>query len=102
MSARIATLAAETILKGIRLDGWVNTLTGLGNALRDKAMATRFSASRPLSDAELDNLYHENDLASRVCDVVPEEMLRPGFVLTVPEGNTADAVMERWQELEGH
>ena len=37
-----------------RADSWYNALTGLGNALRDKQMATRFIEGTLLSDDVLD------------------------------------------------
>jgi len=71
-----------------RMDGWVNTKTGLGTD-RDKAMFSSFSSSSLLADSELDDLYHEEDGASLICDKVPEDALRQGFkVKVIPEGSS--------------
>ena len=53
-------------------DGFFNRVTGLGTA-RDKAKFSRFERNRRLSCEELDALYSDDDMASRVCDVVPDE-----------------------------
>lgn len=68
-----------------RADSWVNTLTGLGDALRDKQTYTRFTASVKLSDQELENLFHDNDLAGTICDALPEAALRKGYYLSAEE-----------------
>lgn len=64
----------------VNLDTWSNVLTGLGTA-RDKVTHTDFSVNARLSDQTLEALYHNDDIAARVCDLVPDEMLRQGFGL---------------------
>lgn len=66
-----------------RLDGWVNTLTGLGDAARDKMMSYVFTRSNRIDDETLEALYDEDDMASRICDAVPEAMMRGGFTVKV-------------------
>jgi len=68
-----------------RADSWVNALTGLGSALRDKLTATQFQQSVRLSDATLEALYHGDDCAARICDALPEEALRRGYYLNVED-----------------
>ena len=65
-----------------RFDGFVNFVTALGTS-RDKMAYTSFVRSRQLAREELDALYSENDIAARVCDVVPDEELRQGFKIVV-------------------
>jgi phage-related protein (TIGR01555 family) len=92
----------ESITKAfpaLRLDGWSNVLTGLGYSMRDKTLASRFTAGRKLSASELDDLYHHEDLAASICDRLPEEMMRGGFTVTQNDGEVADDVMQRWEEL---
>lgn len=67
-----------------RLDSWQNDFTGFGT-VRDKTTYNVFAATRVLGDAELSAIYHGDDLAARMVDVVPDEMLREGF--TVDVGN---------------
>lgn len=94
--------AIERMLTSIRMDGWVNLFTGLGTALRDKTTASRFVVSSSLSPDELSSMYEGNDLAARICDVVPDEMMRAGFDLTA-EGSTKESdVLRRYDELEAH
>lgn len=66
-----------------RFDNWQNMLTGLGTD-RDKRMATTFAGGSRLADEYCDRLYHDDDMASRICDTMPEEALRLGFRVTVP------------------
>lgn len=68
--------------KAIRMDTWTNVFTGLGTS-RDKVTATTWAAGIPLSDAQLESLYTQDDMASRICDLVPEEMLRQGFEISI-------------------
>ena len=59
----------------LRLDGWINALTGIGGA-RDKASYGAFTPHRVLSLVELDNLYHFNDFARTICESIPSEAMR--------------------------
>jgi phage-related protein (TIGR01555 family) len=73
----------------LRLDGWANDVTGQGTA-RDKTAYNYFSPGRVLSDGEISGLYHDNDVAARMVDIVPDEMLREGFTVDVgdPKANS--------------
>jgi phage-related protein (TIGR01555 family) len=97
-----ALAKAERFIKQIRLDGWVNMFTGLGNALRDKTKHAFFGSSELLDDGTIEALFSDNDLAARICEVVPEEMMRPGFEVVSEESPKTSDVMRRWGELEGH
>lgn len=61
-----------------RPGGWRNEVTGAGTE-RDKGTYTRFGSYYVLGDEELSMLYHGDDLAARMVDIVPDEMLREGF-----------------------
>lgn len=65
-----------------RLDGFVNTITQLGNAFTDKARANRVQAADPLSDEDLENLYHDDWLSRRIVEAYPAIALRS---LSVPK-----------------
>jgi phage-related protein (TIGR01555 family) len=71
----------------LRVDSWYNALTGLGSNIRDKQTYTRFVKGVALTDVELDNLYHENDLAAIIVEALPEEALRKGFYISSGEGD---------------
>lgn len=82
-----AMRAALTTFKdraSVRMDGWVNHMTGFGTS-RDKTMGGFVMPSRILTDDELSSLYHGDDMAARMVDVVPQEMLREGFSLETGE-----------------
>lgn len=98
-----------------RLDAWVNEVTGFGTAA-DKTTYGQAAPSRRLSDIELTALYHFDDMAARMVDTVPDEMLREPFtVATGDVGLDADlktklddlgvrekaADGERWGQLYG-
>lgn len=62
----------------VRLDGWLNPMTGLGTG-RDKQSYSRFSALGQIPDIYAETLYCENPTAARVCDAFPEYALKKGF-----------------------
>src|SRR5258708_2034948 len=61
-------------------DSWQNLLTGLGTA-RDKAIYSHYSPSQSLPLEYLEQLYLNDDIAARIVDLVPGEILRQGFLL---------------------
>lgn len=73
-----------------RLDSWFNALTGLGNSVRDKLMSTSFMAGARLPDQVLENLYHDEDMAGRICDLLPEDALRKGYYLSAEGQDNSD------------
>ena len=75
----------------MRLDSWVNNVTGFGTA-RDKTEYGFVLPSRILSDQELSALYHSDDMAARMVDIIPQEMLREGFGI---ETGDTDQDLER-------
>lgn len=64
-----------------RLDGWVNRLTDLGHAFRDKSKTFEFFAGSVLTPQQCENLYHHDDLANRIVSAVPDEALRQGLII---------------------
>jgi uncharacterized protein len=65
-----------------RNDSWHNLLSGLGTA-RDKSIYTHLSPTVRLPPDYLEQLYINDDIAARICDLVPFEMLRQGFIIKV-------------------
>jgi len=61
-----------------RIDSWVSALTGLGTTAHDKRMSTYFSVDL-ITDREARDLWRGDDLAKRVIELIPKEMLRSGF-----------------------
>ena len=74
-----------------RADGFINRVTGMGTG-RDKSAYTRMQRNRELTPEELDALYSDDAMASRVCDVVPDEELRQGYTIVVDptEGDSSE------------
>jgi phage-related protein (TIGR01555 family) len=68
-----------------RVDSWSNAVTGLGQASLDKSANGVHLASRIHTDAYWDDLYNDDPIARRICEIVPNEMLREGFDLHVED-----------------
>lgn len=67
-----------------RWDSFVNAFTGLGGT-RDKRTGAQFVRDAALDEETLDSLYHNNDLAAKLCDTYPEEALRQRFTIKVED-----------------
>lgn len=61
-----------------RNDSWQNFLTGLGSK-RDKASYTHLLPNNNISPEYLEQLYLNDDMAARIIELLPYEMLRQGF-----------------------
>ena len=84
-----------------RLDNWGNALTGLGG-LRDKVQAYVFARRGRTNDEELEAMYEEDDVASKICDSVPEHMLRRGFKVVIDgDPDMSKAVEDYIDALDG-
>ena len=59
-------------------DGWQNVLTGLGIQGKDKRMSASVSYTR-FTEAEAEELYAADDMAAKIVDALPEEMMREGY-----------------------
>jgi uncharacterized protein len=82
-----------------RADGWQNNVTGLGTS-RDKTTHGQFLARYPLSDQTLSNLYHHDDMAARMVDIVPDEMFREGFIVDLGDPDASQATNDKLTDLE--
>jgi len=65
-----------------RNDSWQNLLSGIGTA-RDKSTYTHVIKNNPLSMDYLEKLFLSDDIASRICELIPFEMLRQGISIKV-------------------
>lgn len=91
----------QTVILGgesARLDGWANDLTGQGTG-RDKTTYNYFSPGRILQDGEASALYHDNDVAARMVDIVPDEMLREGFAVDVGDAKANTEIADQVEGL---
>ena len=67
-----------------RNDSWHNLLSGLGTG-RDKSTFTHLTANNKFPPDYFEQLYLNDDVASRICDLVPYEMLRQGFSIKIDD-----------------
>lgn len=81
-------------VKKFKFDSYVNNFTGIGSRDRDKAVRSSFERNLKLSETYLENLYHDNDVAGRICDLLPEEMMKRGFFIKTKDGETKDDISE--------
>lgn len=82
-----------------RLDAWTNEVTGFGTA-RDKTTYGYVVPNRVLADQELSSLYHHDDMAARMVDVVPQEMLREDFAVELGNPDDDSAVADKLESLD--
>jgi phage-related protein (TIGR01555 family) len=81
-----------------RLDGWASLITGLGTD-RDRRTSLSFTASL-LSYEQLTHMYRGDDMAARIVELLPGEMLRRGFTVSIKDDKDAsEAVQNRLDEL---
>ncbi len=66
--------------RGSRYDFLENAYLGYGTN-RDKLAFSTFSSATALNDYELDALYYDDDVASRIVNLKPAEMMRAGYTL---------------------
>lgn len=93
VGARFINLSGE----GIRTDGWMNVLNGMGVRGRDKTTAICFRACPVFSFVDLNELYRADGLTKRVIDIVPAEMLRQGWEV---DGDPEGAILGKFEELD--
>lgn len=87
------------ISRYLKLDGWTNPVTGAGTS-RDRTTYARFIPTTPLTDAELANLYHGDDMAARMVDIIPQEMLREPFEVDTEDDDTNSYLADKFEELD--
>jgi uncharacterized protein len=80
-----ASAAAGGELK-IRLDSWYSALSGIGTS-GDKRQSHAWSTCQPVTDVDAVELWRANDLAARVIETIPNEMIREGFDLKIREAD---------------
>ncbi len=102
LKAYVPTLAHETQMRlsaiGERFDGWENQLTGFGTT-RDKSTYGYVGAFVRIPDQELANLYHSDDIAARIVNIVPDEMLREGFEVKIGDPAAETIIAEKFDSL---
>lgn len=73
-----------------RMDGWINAITALGLAGRDKTLGAKFQSVK-ISDEEAEELWSGDDMAAKAIELVPAEMMRQGFEIKLDtDGSDAE------------
>ena len=85
----------DEVARVLRLDSWVNTITGLGGS-RDRTQRAEVKALCPLQPIELEALYHSNDLAAKIVDRRVRDAMRQGFDVAGDDGALA-AALRAWK-----
>lgn len=83
----------------LHADSWANYLKGFGTD-RDSTEASRFQIDRRIPDHELSALYHHDDIASRIVDMIPREMLRQGFGVQCSTPERAQTIQKKIKSLD--
>jgi len=65
-------------------DGWQNLITGLNSVRTAKKRHTRHTFDGLLADVELDSLYAEDGLATRIVKLLPDDIYREGWEYDFP------------------
>lgn len=81
-----------------RLDAWENGVTGFGTA-RDKSTYGAYQPFLRINDVELSSMFHGEDMAARIVNVVPDEMLREGFTVDLGDVDINTQIAEKLKSL---
>jgi phage-related protein (TIGR01555 family) len=68
----------------MNLDGWKNLVTGLSTAA-DKAKKTKPIMTGVIPDVELESIYMEDGLGTRIVNLLPDDMFREGWEYEFPD-----------------
>ena len=82
-----------------RIDSWINTITGLGDASRDKRLYGQITRRRLPTDQEYEALFYEDALAARIVHALPAAALRQGIIMRSQNGLDVSIVEQRLREL---
>jgi phage-related protein (TIGR01555 family) len=87
---QLEALAAQPRAES-RFDGWFSLLTGLGTLAKDKRESMQF-APDIIDWLTAENIWRGDDLASRIIETLPNEMIREGFDLCITDDSYDDGV----------
>lgn len=86
-----------------RSDGWANVLTGMSTIAKDKRLSTGFAVDEITIPVARD-LWRGDDLAARIIETVPNEMLREGFEFRIGGDDASpdliSEIQDDWETLE--
>lgn len=78
------TVVTEITEQVSRFDGWFSLLSGLGTATRDKRETYQFVPD-VIDWQTAENMYRGDDLAARIIETLPNEMMREGYDLCITD-----------------
>lgn len=82
------------------LDDWQNLMTGLGVLGRDKRLGAVFQAPL-ITQASAEEIWKGDDIAARIVETIPNEMLREGYEIQVPDDKKrGEAIEDLAEEME--
>lgn len=76
-----------------RADGWANALTGIGQATRDKRLGTKHFVDL-IEREQAESIWRGDDMAARIIEILPAEMLREGYCLRIQDDPGAAELLE--------
>lgn len=95
----MATLEAQ-----VRKDGWINSLTGIGDPSRDKRQIMNSTlALETLSQMDCEVIWRADAKAAKAIEVVPEELTRKGWDFQCEDDDdrsVTEAVMQWARDLD--
>jgi phage-related protein (TIGR01555 family) len=74
----------------IRTDGWTNIIAGIASA-KDKNRYTHSTMGIILPDDELESIYADDGLGSRIVKLLPDDMFREGWDYDFPDTEKREA-----------
>lgn len=74
-----------------RFDGWISLLTGLGTVSRDRRESMRFVPDY-IDWRTAEHIWEGDDLAARIIETEPDEMVREGFDLCITDDDADDGM----------
>lgn len=81
---------------GLRDDGWMNLLTGVGTQARDKRMSSRFAMGNVMTEQQLTAMYRDEGFSKRIVDLPADEMTREWITIN---GDEEGVITGRMEEL---
>lgn len=72
------------------MDGWTNQLTGLGTSRDKRQSGTIKNPINSSSGKFFEALYHGDDMAAKIAETAPKEMVREWIDFTVQQGDGDD------------
>ena len=76
----------------VRLDSWINEVTGFGVAARDKLVNAVFQRSAVLTATQLEDLFNGDSIAAKVVGKVVDDALRGSYSIEVGAEDADEAV----------